>query len=99
MMLSLFLLMSIYGFNPAQATIGDLTISIAEIGQIIELEKEIPVIVTLSNKGSEALTGELSACKSITSLSHVIVVKCLAQSLDVVGEYSSNWDKSHDVPD
>jgi hypothetical protein len=60
MMLSLFLLMSIYGFNPAQATNGNLTISIAEIGQLTELEKEIPVIVTLSNKGSEAISGELS---------------------------------------
>jgi len=60
MILSLFLLMSIYGFNPAQATNGNLTISIAEIGQLTELEKEIPVIVTLSNKGSEAISGELS---------------------------------------
>ena len=60
MMFPLLFLISIYGFNPAQATIGDLTISISDIGQIIELEKEIPVIITLSNKGSEALSGELS---------------------------------------
>jgi len=60
MMFPLLLLMSIFGFNPATATIGDLTISIADIGQIIELEKEIPVTVTISNKGTKVITGEVN---------------------------------------
>ena len=60
MIFPLLLLMSILGFNPAQTTIGDLTISIVDVVQITELEKEIPIIVTLSNKGNEAITGELN---------------------------------------
>ena len=58
-MLPVILLMSIYSFNPAVTTVGDLTISIPDIDAIDVLNSEIPVKVLLKNGGSETLNGEL----------------------------------------
>ena len=59
MLLSFLILMSFYGFSPARTTIGDVTLSIADIEPITELEQEIPVLVTIANSGTEALKGDV----------------------------------------
>lgn len=59
MLLPFLILMSFYGFSPARTTIGDVTLSIADIDPIAELEQEIPVLVTVTNSGTEALKGEV----------------------------------------
>ncbi|MGB9594773.1 MAG: hypothetical protein ACPL7B_00720, partial [Candidatus Poribacteria bacterium] len=59
-MISLIFLMSIYGFNPAITTNGDLTISIPDLGTITAIDSEIPVKVILKNSGSETINGDLS---------------------------------------
>ena len=59
MMLPFLILMSLYGFSPAETTMGDVTISIADIEPVTELEEEIPVVVTIANSGTEALKGKV----------------------------------------
>jgi len=59
-MLPLFLLMSLYSFNPAQTISGKLTISIADIEAITRLEADIPIKITLKNTGTEEISGDLT---------------------------------------
>ncbi|MGQ9610573.1 MAG: hypothetical protein ACUVWN_14830, partial [bacterium] len=55
----IFLMTSLFGFTPAEVRTEDITLSIEDIAPINELEKEIPVIVTLINNGRDILEGNV----------------------------------------
>ncbi|MFC1716809.1 hypothetical protein ACFL6S_24285 [Candidatus Poribacteria bacterium] len=59
MLIPLLILMSFYGFSPAITTSGDVTLSIADVEPITELEQESPVAVTITSNGDEILGGKI----------------------------------------
>lgn len=59
MLLPFLILMSFYGFNPAITTSSYVTLSIADIEPVTELEQEFPVVVTITSNSDEILKGKV----------------------------------------